>query len=125
MSIELAIDPEQNEQLSQTFAALANPTRLAILARLGQGEASVNELAEPFDMTLPAISRHIAVLEKAGFIARGQRAQFRPCSLDARPLEEIAAWTEQYRSIWEGRFDRLDARLHELTNEKTQAKDNE
>src|SRR6266550_3037608 len=88
------------DRLSETFAALANSTRRAILARLAEGEATVNELAEPFAMTLPAISKHIKVLERAGLVTRGQRAQYRPCTLDAAPLEEISTWAEQYRSVW-------------------------
>lgn len=95
------------EQLDDTFAALANPTRRAILARLAEGEASVNEIAEPFDMTLPAISKHIKVLEQAGLVERTRRAQFRPCSLSPAPLAAVADWAEQYRHIWETRFDRL------------------
>jgi DNA-binding transcriptional ArsR family regulator len=103
------------ERLSETFAALANSTRRAILARLAEGAATVNELAEPFALTLPAISKHIKVLERAGLVRRGQRAQYRPCALDAGPLEEVATWAEQYRPVWEARFDRMDeylARLH-------------
>src|ERR687898_740675 len=96
------------DRLSETFAALANPTRRAILARLAEGEASVNELADPFAMTLPAISKHIKVLQRAGLITRGQRAQYRPCTIDAAPLQAISAWTEQYRPVWEARFDRMD-----------------
>ena len=96
-----------DERLDATFAALANSTRRAILARLVQGEANVKELAEPFALTLPAISKHIKVLENAGLVTRGQHAQYRPCLLDATRLEEIAAWTEQYRPIWEARFDRM------------------
>lgn len=103
-----------DDQLSQIFAALANPTRRAILARLAQGEATVNELAEPFDMSLPAISKHIKVLERAGLITQGQQAQYRPCTLDVTPLEEISRWTEQYRHIWEASFERMDAYLNEL-----------
>lgn len=103
-----------DDQLSATFAALANSTRRAILARLAEGEASVNELAEPFDMTLPAVSKHLTVLERAGLIVRGRRAQYRPCALDAAPLQELAAWTEQYRPIWEARFDRMDQHLTRL-----------
>ena len=103
-------------RLDETFAALANSTRRSILARLAQGEASVNELAEPFDMTLPAISRHIKVLEQAGLIARGRRAQFRPCTIDATPLAEVADWTAQYRHIWEDRFDRMDEYVQNLQN---------
>ena len=95
-------------RLSETFAALANTTRRAILARLAQGHATVNELAEPFDMTLPAISKHIKVLERAGLVVRGQRAQYRPCALDAAPLAEVSTWAERYRPVWEARFDRMD-----------------
>ena len=101
-------------QLSETFAALANSTRRAILARLADGEATVNELAAPFAMTLPAISKHIKVLERAGLVVRGRRAQYRPCALDAAPLEEVSAWAEQYRPVWEARFDRLDDYLTQL-----------
>ncbi len=96
------------ERLSETFAALANSTRRAILARLAQGEANVNELAEPFDMTLPAISKHIKVLERAGLVARTHRAQYRPCILDPAPLAELSSWAEQYRPVWEARFERMD-----------------
>jgi len=103
-----------DERLSETFAALANPTRRAILARLAQGEASVSELAAPFEMSLPAVSKHIRVLERAGLIVQGQRAQYRPCTLDASPLEEVASWAELYRPIWEDRFDRMDAYINDL-----------
>lgn len=106
----------EDARLDETFAALANPTRRAILARLAAGEASVNELAEPFNMTLPAISRHIKVLEQAGLITRGRRAQFRPCTIDAAPLAEIADWAAQYRHIWDDRFDRLDDYVQNLQN---------
>jgi DNA-binding transcriptional ArsR family regulator len=102
------------DRLSETFAALANSTRRAILARLAEGEASVNELAEPFDLTLPAISKHIKVLQRAGLVVQGHRAQFRPCTLDAAPLEEISTWAEQYRRVWEARFDRMDDYLTKL-----------
>ena len=102
------------DRLSDTFAALANPTRRAILARLAQGEANVNDLAEPFDLTLPAISKHLKVLERAGLITRGHRAQYRPCALDAAPLEEISTWAEQYRPVWEARLDRMEHHLTEL-----------
>ncbi|MDH3755007.1 MAG: metalloregulator ArsR/SmtB family transcription factor [Acidimicrobiia bacterium] len=102
------------DRLSETFAALANSTRRAILARLLEGEANVNELADPFDLTLPAISKHIKVLERAGLIARGQRAQYRPCTLDPTPLEEISTWAEQYRPVWEARFDRMGSYLEQL-----------
>src|SRR6059058_4698951 len=98
-------------RLSETFAALANSTRRAILAHLARGEATVNELAEPFELTLPAISKHIKVLERAGLVQRGQRAQYRPCALDASRLEEVASWAEQYRPVWEARFHRMDAYL--------------
>ena len=107
----MAID---EDRLSETFAALANSTRRAILARLAEGEATVNELAEPFEMTLPAISKHIKVLERAGLVVRGQRAQYRPCALDAAPLEEVSTWAEQYRPVWEARFDRMDDYLNQL-----------
>lgn len=100
--------------LDDTFAALANPTRRAILARLASGAATVNELAEPFEMSLPAISKHIKVLQNAGLIMRGQTAQFRPCTLNAEPLEALASWTEQYRHIWEARFDKMDDVLKQL-----------
>jgi DNA-binding transcriptional ArsR family regulator len=102
------------DRLSETFAALANSTRRAILARLAQGEANVNELAEPFEMTLPAISKHIKVLERAGLVVRGHRAQYRPCALDSTRLEEVSTWTEQYRPIWEARFDRMDDYIQQL-----------
>src|SRR5438876_8583016 len=103
-----------DDRLSETFSALANVTRRAILARLARGAATVNELAEPFDLTLPAISKHIKVLERAGLVIRGQRAQYRPCALAAAPLEEVSTWAEQYRPIWEGRFDRMDDYLGQL-----------
>src|SRR5438105_3533160 len=102
------------DRLSETFAALANSTRRAILARLADGAATVNELAEPFAMTLPAISKHIKVLERAGLVLRGQRAQYRPCALDAARLEEVSTWAEQYRPVWEARFDRMDEYLAQL-----------
>ena len=100
-----------DDRLSETFSALAHPVRRSILARLAEGEATVNELADPFDMTLPAISRHIRVLERAGLVTQGQRAQYRPCTLDPTPLREVASWTERYRPIWEGRFDRMQEYL--------------
>ena len=102
------------DRLSETFAALANVTRRAILARLAEGAATVNELAEPFDMTLPSISKHIKVLEQAGLIVRGHRAQFRPCALDAAPLAEVSTWAEQYRHVRETRFDRMGDYLAHL-----------
>jgi DNA-binding transcriptional ArsR family regulator len=104
------------DKLSQTFAALANSTRRAILARLAEGEATVNELAGPFHMSLPAISQHIKVLERAGLITRGQNAQYRPCAIDPTPLQEISTWTEQYRHIWEASFDRMDDYINQLNN---------
>lgn len=102
------------DQLSTTFAALADPTRRAILARLAAGECSVTELAEPFDMSLPAVSKHLRVLERAGLIARGRSAQWRPCRIDAGPLKQVADWTEDFRRIWETRFDNLELYLQEL-----------
>jgi DNA-binding transcriptional ArsR family regulator len=103
-----------DDRLDETFAALANTTRRAILARLAEGEASVNELAEPFALTLPAISKHIKVLEQAGLVVRSRRAQYRPCALDATPLEAVSTWAEQYRPVWEARFDRMDHYLRQL-----------
>jgi DNA-binding transcriptional ArsR family regulator len=102
------------EHLDTTFAALADPTRRAILQRLAQGEASVLELAEPFSMSQPAISKHLKVLERAGLISRGRDAQRRPCRLEAAPLREISAWTERYREFWEASFNALDGVLEEL-----------
>lgn len=107
---------EDDARLDETFAALANSTRRAILAQLAEGEASVNDLAAPFDLTLPAVSKHIKVLEHAGLITRTRRAQFRPCTLAAAPLAEIADWAEQYRHIWDDRFDRLDTYVQNLQN---------
>ena len=108
-----------SDHLSTTFAALADPTRRAILARLASGECSVTELAEPFDMSLPAVSKHLRVLERAGLIARGREAQWRPCRIEAGPLKEIADWAERYRDIWEQRLDRLDTYLQQIqTNSK-------
>ena len=102
------------DQLSHTFAALADPTRRAILARLLSGERSVTELAEPFNMSMPAVSKHLRVLERAGLIARRRDAQWRRCRIDAGPLKEVASWTERYRHIWEERLDRLDQYLHQM-----------
>src|SRR5271157_3033672 len=99
--------------LNTTFAALADPTRRAILARLTSGETSVTKLAEPFEMSMPAISKHLKVLERAGLIARGREAQWRPCRLEARPLKEVSNWVENYRHFWEESFDRLDVYLAE------------
>ena len=102
------------DPLSTTFSALADPTRRAILTRLAGGEASVTELAEPFEMSLPAVSKHLKVLERAGLVERGREAQWRPCRLKAKPLGEVAAWVEQYRRFWDERLDRLDDYLREL-----------
>ncbi len=107
------------DPLSATFAALADPTRRAILARLAAGERSVTELAEPFDMTMPAVTKHLKVLERAGLITRGKAKQWRPCKLKAQPLQEVAGWLEQYRKFWEQRLDRLDAYLQELQGLQT------
>jgi DNA-binding transcriptional ArsR family regulator len=112
------------DQLSTTFAALADPTRRAILARLVSGECSVTELAEPFDMSMPAVSKHLRVLERAGLIARGREAQWRPCRIEAGPLKEVAEWAERYRHIWEQRLDRLDAYLQELKAKEAKEKRN-
>jgi DNA-binding transcriptional ArsR family regulator len=102
------------DHLSATFAALADPTRRAILTRLISGEASVTELAEPFDMSMPAVSKHLKVLERAGLVTRGRDAQWRPCRLDAGRLKDVADWIEPYRRLWEARFDRLETYLQEL-----------
>ncbi len=106
--------PPSSDTLGATFAALADPTRRAILARLASGEASVTELAEPFDMTLPAVTKHLKVLERAGLIRRGRAAQWRPCRLEAKPLAEVADWVAQYRRFWEQRLDRLEEYLREV-----------
>ena len=103
-----------DDRLSHTFAALADPTRRAILARLVQGETSVTVLAEPFQMSLPAVSKHLKVLERAGLVSRGREAQWRPCRLDAGPLKDATDWLEPYRALWEARFDRLGALLQDL-----------
>jgi DNA-binding transcriptional ArsR family regulator len=102
------------DQISSTFAALADPTRRAILARLAMGETSVTEIAAPFEMSMPAISRHLKVLEKAGLITRGREAQWRPCKLKAEPLKQASDWLEEYRNFWEQSFDRLDEYLKTL-----------
>src|SRR4051812_11101690 len=102
------------DRLDETFAALANTTRRAILARLAEGAATVSDLAEPFDLTLPAISKHIKVLDRAGLVVRARSAQCRPCALSAEPLREVSTWAEQYRPVWEARFDRLAAYVAEL-----------
>ena len=106
------------DHLSTIFSALADPTRRAILARLTAGEASVTELAEPFEMSMPAISKHLKVLERAGLIARGREAQWRPCRLEAEPLKEAADWLESYRRFWEQSFDRLGEYLRELQSKE-------
>ena len=114
-----------DEDLSVTFAALADPTRRAILARLAQGEATVLELAEPFRLSLPAVSKHLKVLQKAGLISQGRRAQWRPCRLEPARLKDVSDWVERYRAIWEERFDRLDEYLRELQSEaESEAKEN-
>jgi DNA-binding transcriptional ArsR family regulator len=110
------------DQLSTTFAALADPTRRAILARLASGERSVTELSQPFDMSMPAVSKHLRVLERAGLIVRGREAQWRPCRLEARPLKQVADWAERYRAIWEGRFDRMETYLQEMAADEKQKK---
>ena len=102
------------DQLSATFAALADPTRRAILARLLSGECSVTDLAEPFDMSMPAVSKHLQVLERAGLIARRREAQWRHCRIEGGPLKDVAEWTERYRHIWEERLDRLDTYLQRI-----------
>lgn len=112
------------DQLSTTFAALADPTRRAILARLSSGDCSVTELAEPFEMSMPAVSKHLRVLERAGLITRGRQAQWRPCRIEGGPLRDVAEWAEQYRHLWEQRLDRLDAYLRDLqASEKQKEKE--
>lgn len=108
------------DQLSRVFAALADPTRRAILARLAEGDATVNELAAPFSISLQAVSKHLKVLEAAGLITRGRDAQWRPCRLEPAPLRQVAAWTDQYRRHWEERLDHLDRYLRHLTKEQGQ-----
>src|SRR4051794_739852 len=106
------------DHLSTVFAALADPTRRAILARLSSGEAPVKELAKPFNMTAPAITKHLKVLENAGLITKGREAQWRPCKLNGEPLKEVSEWLEHYREFWEESFDRLDAYLKTMTKRK-------
>jgi DNA-binding transcriptional ArsR family regulator len=108
------------DRLSTTFQTLADPTRRAILARLASGEATVNELAKPFKLSLPAISKHLKVLERAGLISRGRQAQWRPCRLRAAPLKDVADWVERYRRYWEESFDRLDLYLRQLQGKERQ-----
>jgi DNA-binding transcriptional ArsR family regulator len=110
--------PVRADSLSVTFAALADPTRRAILARLARGECSVTELAEPFDMSMPAVSKHLRVLERAGLVARSREAQWRPCRIDASPLKAVADWAEHYRHIWEHRLDRLDTYLQQMKSKE-------
>jgi DNA-binding transcriptional ArsR family regulator len=110
---------ETPDQLSETFAALADPTRRAILARLALGETSVTELAAPFEMSMPAVSKHLKVLERAGLIARGREAQWRPCRLRARPLQDVSGWVEHYRRFWEQSLNRLDDYIRELKSRDT------
>ncbi len=112
----------QPDRLSLTFSALADPTRRAILARLVRGEATVTELAKPFDMSGPAISKHLKVLENAGLITRGREAQWRPCKLETVALKNVDEWLEHYRALWEARFDRLDEYLHGLQGKKPKEK---
>jgi DNA-binding transcriptional ArsR family regulator len=111
------------DQLSTTFAALADPTRRAILARLASGEATVTELAAPFDLSLPAISKHLKVLQRAGLIEQGRHAQWRPCRLTAEPLRDVADWVGEYRQWWEESFDRLDEYLQELQKQQRQQRE--
>ena len=111
------------DRLDETFAALANSTRRAILDRLAEGAATVNELAEPFDMQLPAVSKHIKVLQRAGLVVRGQQAQYRPVALDAAPLEAVASWIDQYRQIWEVSFDRMEEYLDQLRKRREESPD--
>lgn len=113
------------DRLSETFSALANPTRRAILARLAQGQANVQELAAPFDMTLPAVSRHIKVLERAGLIRQSQQAQYRPCELDARPLRDVSDWADEVRCVWETSFQRMDEYLRVLSSKTAHSKEEE
>ena len=111
------------DQLSTTFAALSDPTRRAILERLAAGEATVTELAAPFAMSLPAVSRHLKVLERAGLISQGRQAQWRPCRLRAAPLADVADWVAHYRRFWEGSFDRLEEHLRTIRNDRGEGDD--
>jgi DNA-binding transcriptional ArsR family regulator len=112
-----------SEHLNATFSALADPTRRAILARLASGESSVSELAEPFEMSMPAISKHLKVLQRAGLIERGREAQWRPCRLAARPLKDASDWLDRYRRFWEESFDRLEDYLRELQKNESKKKE--
>ena len=109
-----------HDHLSEVFAALADPTRRAILARLAKGEATVKELSEPFQMSSPAITKHLKVLQRAGLISQGRQAQWRPCKLEAMPLQNASSWIEQYRQFWDERLDRLEDYLHELQTQENQ-----
>lgn len=114
-----------DDSLSVTFAALADPTRRAILARLAEGEATVNELAEPFDISLQAVSKHLKVLERAGLITRGRDAQYRPCRLEAEPLDTAVDWIEEHRTVWKDRFDQLGQHLQDIQRGTTARKENQ
>jgi DNA-binding transcriptional ArsR family regulator len=118
------VEQETSDNLSATFAALADPTRRAIVSRLAEGEASVTELAAPFEMSLPAVSKHLKVLQRAGLIERGRRAQWRPCRLDAAPLRQASDWLAKYRGLWEERFSRLDGLLRDLKQRTPPEQDN-
>jgi DNA-binding transcriptional ArsR family regulator len=109
---------EETDQLSEVFAALASPVRRQLLARLAEGVATVTELAEPFDLQLPAVSKHLTVLERAGLVVRARHAQYRPCAIDASPLREVLAWAEGYRPLWEARLDRMEQHLAHLRNQE-------
>lgn len=121
--LPIAIDKVAEGQLSKTFAALADPTRRAILARLARGEQTVNELAKPFSMSLQAISKHLKVLERAGLITRGREAQWRPSRIELAPLEEATGWIERYREIWRDRFDRLDEEIQRIKRQQGENQD--
>jgi len=125
MLIEMVAQLVAQDRLGTTFAALADPTRRAILARLRQGEAPVTVLAEPFEISLPAISRHLKVLERAGLIVRSRDAKWRPCRLDAAPIKEVASWADGYRQFWEERFAKLDDLLVELQGEENKRDDDQ
>jgi DNA-binding transcriptional ArsR family regulator len=115
----------QTDELSSTFAALADPTRRAILARLADGEATVNELAEPFHLKLPTVSKHLKVLQRAGLVTQSRKAQWRPCRLEPAPLKDVADWVERYRRIWDERLNQLDAYLTELQEKEKSRDDNQ
>jgi len=120
----MAALPIDDSHLSQIFGALANTARRSMLERLTQGAATVNELAEPFDLSLPAVSKHLSVLESAGLIVKGRRAQYRPCVIAPAPLEAVATWAEQYRPIWEARFDQMETHLNHLRQHSAKPLDN-